>query len=41
MIQAWYGSAKDWPLKWVAGRRWGPAEEQGSPAGLCAARFRL
>ncbi|EXL50523.1 hypothetical protein FOCG_08805 [Fusarium oxysporum f. sp. radicis-lycopersici 26381] len=29
------------PLKWVAGRRLGPAEKQGSPAGLCAARFRL
>ncbi|RKK51221.1 hypothetical protein BFJ66_g6248 [Fusarium oxysporum f. sp. cepae] len=30
MIQAWYlqGSAKEWPLKWVAGRRLGPAEEQ-------------
>ncbi|KAH7201098.1 hypothetical protein BKA60DRAFT_581924, partial [Fusarium oxysporum] len=30
------------PLKWVAGRRLGPAEEQvSSSAGLCAARFRL
>ncbi|EGU78097.1 hypothetical protein FOXB_11402 [Fusarium oxysporum f. sp. conglutinans Fo5176] len=28
MIQAWYGSAKEWALKWVAGRRLGPAEEQ-------------
>ncbi|RYC80194.1 hypothetical protein BFJ63_vAg16918 [Fusarium oxysporum f. sp. narcissi] len=30
MIQAWYlqGSAKEWPLKWVAGRRLGPAEKQ-------------
>ncbi|KAH7244559.1 uncharacterized protein BKA55DRAFT_574082 [Fusarium redolens] len=29
------------PLKWVAGRRLGPAEEQGSLARLYAARFRL
>jgi hypothetical protein len=42
MIEAWYAAGVDGrPLKWVEGRRLGPADKQGFLAGICAARFRL